>query len=372
MTTIEADPRLELVDDLVALVAGEDPSAGRIVQLLGRHFGGECRLLDRGFRLIAGSVPADPAAFRRRLTAGSDTTVVVALDHGLLVLETRDPLTGDRRADLQRAARLAGLGLRRVDELTRAHAQVRGELLDELLAARGPLTPGVTALAVLRGFDLDTPYVVVCVRTTDPAAADARAVAEAAALSGGLCGRQGDAVVAVLPGDVPFDAGQRVAQRLRARRNAPASICVSEPVLPRSGGLSEAATTVLHGAELLVALGVNGRVVTANDLVVYRKLFDADRAGELRSFALRTLEPLLRHDREHRGDLLRTVQVLVASNGNATRAARELYIHPNTMTKRLERIGRLLGPDWQSGPFNLHLRLALHLLSLGADMETAA
>ncbi|XVU28071.1 PucR family transcriptional regulator [Actinoplanes sp. CA-054009] len=372
MTTIEADERLRLIDELVALVTGDDPSAGRVVQLLGRHFGGECRLLDGGFRLIAGTAPKDPEGFRRRVREAAGTTAVVALDQGLLVLDTREPLTAAGRADLQRAARLAALGLRRLDELTRAHAQLRGELLDELLAARGPLAPGVSALAGLRGFDLDTAYVVVCVRTANPQAADVRAVNDVATLFGGLGGRHGDALVAVLPGDDPVGAGQRVAQRLRARRHAPAAICVSEPVLPRRDGLAAAAAAAGHGAELLAALGVSDRVVTAHDLVVYRKLFDAERAGELRTFALGTLEPLLSHDRDHRGDLLRTVQVLVANNGNATRAARELYIHPNTMGKRLDRIGRLLGPDWQSGPFNLHLRLALHLLALGADMERAA
>ncbi|MEU8819184.1 helix-turn-helix domain-containing protein [Actinoplanes sp. NPDC048796] len=367
MTTIDADERLRLVDDLVALVTGEEPSAGRIVQLLGRHFGGECRLLDSGFRLVAGTAPRDPEGFRRRVRQAADTTAVVALDQGLLVLDTGEPLNDERRVDLHRAARLAGLGLRRRDELARAHAQLRGELLDELLAARGPLPPGVSALAGLRGFDLDTPYVVVCVRTRD-----ARAVTDVAALLEGLGGRHGDASVAVLPGDDPVAIGHRVAQRLRARRHAPVAICVSDPVLPRRDGLAAAAAAAAHGAELLAALGVDDRVVTAHDLVVYRKLFDAERAGELRTFALGTLEPLLSHDRDHRGDLLRTVRVLMANNGNATRAARELYIHPNTMGKRLDRIGRLLGPDWQSGPFNLHLRLALHLLELGADMDRAA
>ncbi|GAA0449820.1 hypothetical protein Ade02nite_58890 [Paractinoplanes deccanensis] len=363
---------LLLFDELLALVGSEDPSAVRIAQLVGRHFGGECRLLDAQFRLLAGPVPDDPRAFRRRVEQPCGTTAVVPLGAGLLVLETPVALSPDERADLDRAARLAALGLRRFDELTRAQEQVRGELLDELLTARGPLSPGVCALAGLRGFDVDVAYVVVGVRTAEPSMADVRAVTDAASLFGGLGGRHGDALVAVLPGTSPVDAGQRVAQRLRARGRGAAAICVSEPVLPRGGGVSAAAGDVLHGAELLVGLGVSGRVVTANDLVVYRKLFDPQGAEELRSFALGTLEPLLRHDREHRGDLVRTVQVLMANNGNATRAARELYIHPNTMGKRLDRIGRLLGEDWQCGPFNLHLRLAVHLLSLGADMEAAA
>jgi DNA-binding PucR family transcriptional regulator len=44
----------------------------------------------------------------------------------------------------------------------------------------------------------------------------------------------------------------------------------------------------------------------------------------------------------------------------------ELHVHVNTVAQRLERIGRLLGPDWQSPPRALEIQLALRLHSMSA------
>lgn len=43
------------------------------------------------------------------------------------------------------------------------------------------------------------------------------------------------------------------------------------------------------------------------------------------------------------------------------RAKEVLHVHVNTVVQRLERIGRLLGPDWQSPDRALELQLALRL-----------
>lgn len=44
-----------------------------------------------------------------------------------------------------------------------------------------------------------------------------------------------------------------------------------------------------------------------------------------------------------------------------TRAAELLYVHPNTVSRRLERITQLLGRDWQEPDHALELQLALRL-----------
>ena len=140
----------------------------------------------------------------------------------------------------------------------------------------------------------------------------------------------------------------------------------SDPVDPAGGALADAFDTARHGLVLLKALGQPDLTATARELALYRLLFDADRADDLRAFLDGVLRPLLDYDRQHRTDLVTTVRVFLGAGGNATQAARELFIHLNTMAKRLERVARLLGDDWQSGPDNLRLRLALHLHSLSA------
>ena len=84
----------------------------------------------------------------------------------------------------------------------------------------------------------------------------------------------------------------------------------------------------------------------------------------MRAFLDGALRPLLDYDRDNRTDLLATVRVFLAAGSNATQSARELFIYHNTMIKRLERVSRLLGEQWQSGPGNLRLRLALQVHSL--------
>ena len=100
-------------------------------------------------------------------------------------------------------------------------------------------------------------------------------------------------------------------------------------------------------------------------------LFDAGRAGDIRRFVDRVLEPLVSYDRAHKSDLLTSVRVFMATGCNATQAARELFIHLNTMAKRLDRVAQILGPDWQRESASLQPRLALHLLDVtGAGPAT--
>lgn len=47
------------------------------------------------------------------------------------------------------------------------------------------------------------------------------------------------------------------------------------------------------------------------------------------------------------------------SGGNVARTARRLFVHPNTVRQRLERIGRVLGPDWREPARFLDLHLGL-------------
>jgi DNA-binding PucR family transcriptional regulator len=49
---------------------------------------------------------------------------------------------------------------------------------------------------------------------------------------------------------------------------------------------------------------------------------------------------------------------------NLARTARALYVHPNTVVKRLARVADLLGDNWQSPDRALELHMALQLRAL--------
>ena len=73
-------------------------------------------------------------------------------------------------------------------------------------------------------------------------------------------------------------------------------------------------------------------------------------------------------DAERRVAALRTIEA-VARHLSFSRAAEELRVHVNTVTQRLERVGRLLGRDWSSPERALEVQLALRLYRLTGAVE---
>lgn len=67
------------------------------------------------------------------------------------------------------------------------------------------------------------------------------------------------------------------------------------------------------------------------------------------------------YDRRRGTDLVRTLDAYFASGMSPARTKDTLHVHVNTVAQRLERIGRLLGPDWQSPARALEIQLALRL-----------
>jgi len=88
------------------------------------------------------------------------------------------------------------------------------------------------------------------------------------------------------------------------------------------------------------------------------------RSSELRPFR-ELIGRLEAYDREHNGDLVRTLQVFFATNANASEAADRLYLHRNSLPYRLARVQDLTGLDLKDP----RARLALQLGLLAASTE---
>jgi len=71
------------------------------------------------------------------------------------------------------------------------------------------------------------------------------------------------------------------------------------------------------------------------------------------------VEPLEAHDREHGGDLVRTLRTFFSANANASEAADRLYLHRNSLTYRLSRIQELTALDLKDHRVRLALQLGL-------------
>ncbi len=74
------------------------------------------------------------------------------------------------------------------------------------------------------------------------------------------------------------------------------------------------------------------------------------------------LGPLLVYDRKHQTDFVRTLATYLANNNSLQATARELMVHVNTMTYRIQRIQAITGLDLTRAEDCLLARVALKIL----------
>jgi DNA-binding PucR family transcriptional regulator len=75
------------------------------------------------------------------------------------------------------------------------------------------------------------------------------------------------------------------------------------------------------------------------------RLIDDQPSERLQAIAMSLVEPLRRYDAEHRTYLLTTLKALFDNGLSANQTAATLFVHRNTLRKRLRRIEAVLGVD---------------------------
>lgn len=118
-------------------------------------------------------------------------------------------------------------------------------------------------------------------------------------------------------------------------------------------GVSERLTSLeqaplgLRQAEQAVDLGLRlgraGQLVHHDDLGIYRLLLRIGDMSELWEFADDVLGPVIQYDASHKLNLVQTLSTYLRYQGSLKQAARHLYIHPNTVAYRAQRIEQLTG-----------------------------
>ena len=111
-------------------------------------------------------------------------------------------------------------------------------------------------------------------------------------------------------------------------------------MVPRAAGQARLA---LRHADL--AGGGTAKVVAFDDLGQRYKVLDSLRDDQLQELEDAVVGRLLDADRRGHSDLLRTLETYLACGGSAVDAAAELYVHRNTLRKRVARIEEILGVD---------------------------
>jgi purine catabolism regulator len=95
------------------------------------------------------------------------------------------------------------------------------------------------------------------------------------------------------------------------------------------------------------------------DLSIYRLLIQLENSPELIAFQEEMLGGLLAS--EGARELLHTLQVYFAHNGNLSQAAEALFVHRNTLIYRMDRIAALTGANLDDPEIRLAMQLALHI-----------
>ncbi|MCX4510635.1 GAF domain-containing protein [Streptomyces sp. NBC_01619] len=301
---------------------------------------------------------------------------------GALVLRGHPALDPVDRRTLERAALVTSLLLLARRSAGEAEQRVRGELLDDLLDAPGRDPHLLRERAARLHADLDAPHVVLAARidaTTDAGGAD-RATADRqrlwsaashlAATRHGLAAARDGGTVLLLPlgrGDSATDLARQTAKQLGGTLREPVTVGASAPVgapAGTQGSVAAAYAEALRCVEALRLLHRSGEGAAAQDLG-FLGLLLAD-TGDIEGFVHRTIGPVADYDERRGTDLVRTLDAYFASGMSPARTKDELHVHVNTVAQRLERIGRLLGEDWQSPSRALEIQLALRLHAISA------
>ncbi|MFG2193892.1 helix-turn-helix domain-containing protein [Streptomyces sp. NPDC048639] len=303
---------------------------------------------------------------------------------GALVLHGHPDLDPVDQRTLERAAMVTSLLLLARRSAGEAEQRVRGELLDDLLDAPDRDPRLLRERAARLDADLDTPHVVLSARVeasgTAPAGQETAdrqrlwsAASHLAATRHGLAAARDGGTVLLLPlreGDGAAATARQTARQLGTAVHHPVTVGASAPVpepVARAGSVAAAYAESRRCLEALRLLGRAGQGAAAEDFGFLGLLLADNR--DVGAFVRRTIGAVTEYDERRGTDLLRTLEAYFACGMSPARTKDELHVHVNTVAQRLERIGRLLGPDWQAPARSLEVQLALRLHRLATAVD---
>jgi GAF domain-containing protein len=365
----------------------------------------ECRLYlfepDGGGLELAAADPADGAApwpdegtavvldaLRRRGTGGSPAldgqtmlaAPVAAGERHLGVLAATGGPDGTEEDELLRAvAHQLAIALGRAELIERLTAENLVRDVFEALAA--DRLDVAEARAATAGFDLTRQAVVISVM---PILADGERRPWAAAAErvegrirrlapGALVDLTKDGLEGLVPlrsgaGAADLEALERGLREAGRSERSVIGIAEARTGLSSGEGALREARDAAHIARALVR---GGGALAYRDLGAYKYLVRVPPDEGPRDRHFEAVEKLVAYDRRRRSDLVGTLEQYLRDRRSVTSTARALYIHPNTLRQRLDRIEKLSGLDLRHEDL-LSLELAIKLVRLRGSAEASA
>jgi PucR family transcriptional regulator, purine catabolism regulatory protein len=361
-----------LADSIAMPVAIVDGQGGELARSAG--FDGEIPGPTGGARPTDVDDRADTDRVMQAIVVGAER-------HGTIVGQGRASDLGDDELEaLDYAATVAALRLVQARAVAEADRRFQAVCLEELVTGHVTDRAALMERSAAFGWDLSMPRAVLVAELHE---LDGRPAAQLAGSSEELVARhrlyetarlvlgpsaivwERSAGIAAL---VPMtkhgrEAVRAAAQELRAETNR------RQPGATVDIGVGRASADPLRldvsyrearGAVAVMGWSRgHGAVSLFEEQQLDRLLFNMPEA-ERASFVETTIGPLVVHDARNRTNLVETLDVYLASRRVAV-AARDLYVHPNTLANRLERIADIVGPFVGDPDRCLTLGLALRL-----------
>jgi purine catabolism regulator len=286
-----------------------------------------------------------------------------------------------------RATSVLAMEVAKQRAVTEVQLRVQGDLVEDLLAGTFPSEEAAVFRARALGYDLSLPHVVCCfsvasapsddnvirpLRWLEPARRELRRIEP-----GALLRDTGPRLSALLPLRRHQD-NDEIQERVEEIRSV---LTASLENLALSAGVgrvchSPAEFAVGHrqAQQALVAAELmHGSACTVHfdQLGADRILLELRSNQALREFVTDVIGPLEEYDQQHRSELVSTVSMFIACNGNHVRTAQELHLHRNSLLYRLDRAQKVLGRDLDDSDTRLAVQLALRgrrlLVHAGSD-----
>jgi len=282
---------------------------------------------------------------------------------------------------VQHAATVYALSMMRERSATEVARQLEDELFEGLLLGRTQDEQVARERAIRLGYNPLVSYrvlVLIAVESDAQAAERPESTAQRRRLLetlAELCTRRSADVFAAVRADelvalVPEAAAPRELGRT-ALQQAAALLPAWQVTVGIGGPCGSAGAIARSYAQARRALataqrfGNQGDVVAFEDLGVYRLLFHVTDPAELSGFIDQVLGPLIDYDQRHNADLVHTLAAFLAHNGNLQATARELSLHVNSVTYRMQRIQAIAGMDLEQSEDRLLAQVALKIINGG-------
>jgi sugar diacid utilization regulator len=334
--------RLCSVNGAVLAAAGnsiENDEAAIATAMMAAHAAHEPVLLDNGTWVAS-------------VSAGSE-------DLGAVLVRPDRPFTEQDQDLIQLTAQAAAIQQMLENRTAVAEGQVRDDLLDDLLANPHRPPQQLAKRAHRQNIDLYQPHIVLIARSEGDA--QGKIAVWSSAYShrrNGLKTFHRGCAVLLLPGTDAAATARAAFDNLSGLLRGPVTVSASSPVSD-PGSIFHGYHEALRCLEAMTVLGATGRSATARELGFLGILL-ADN-HDVDGFIHAAIGPILDYDRLRSTELTRTLEVYFEAGSSPTYAAKKLHVHPNTVARRLERIGELLGPQWQEPAQTLEVQLALRL-----------